>query len=121
MKKKQYKNILERYLNDDWYRETLLSKWDRLAEGPTRERVATTAEREHWSNTSFLKQTTGGGAGTVATVKHPDVQRSNEWHRERVRRHRDNTPTQPQSSKWQWQDWNNWQRVNNSSSSSTRW
>ena len=35
----------------------------------------------------------------------PIWRKANDWHRENVRRQRDNTPTQPQISKWQWQGW----------------
>ena len=79
--KKTIENIFERYPKDDWCRQTLQSQgvteekakeWDRLAEGPRREHVATTAERERSSKTYSSKQTTAGGAGSVATAKHPD-------------------------------------------------
>ena len=43
---------------------------EKIKAGPKREHVATAAEREHWSNTNFLKQTTAG-AVTVATARHP--------------------------------------------------
>ena len=32
----------------------------------------------------------------------PDWQKATDWHRERVRRQRSNTSTEPQSSNWQW-------------------
>ena len=48
------------------------NKWVRLAEGPKREHVATAREREPWSNAYYQKQTTAGGADTIATTKHPD-------------------------------------------------
>ena len=77
MKKQQYTHILERYLTNDWYRQTLQSQgvtedrvkeWDRLAEGPKREHVGTAAAREHWSNICHLKRTTAGGARVWMTV-----------------------------------------------------
>ena len=52
-----------------------------------------------------LKQTTADGASTTATATHPYLQKTIEWQREHVHRHRDNTLTQ--------------QRGNNFSSSST--
>ena len=73
--------------------EEQVESWDHLAEGPKREHVATAAEREHLSNTCYLKQTTAGGAGTFTTAKHPDLHKAEQWHRERVRRQRDTTPT----------------------------
>ena len=85
--------------------EEKVKEWDRLAEG---------AEREHWSNTYYLKQTAAGGAGTVATTKHPHLSKANKLHRDHVRR-RGNNSTQPQTSSSQWQDWTY------SSSSSKRW
>ena len=69
-----------------------------------REHVATAAEREHGSNTYYLKQPTAGGAGTNATSKHPDVQKEKDWHRENVRRQGSNTSSQPQNFNWQWRD-----------------
>ena len=51
--------------------EEKVKSWDRVAEAPQREHVATAAEREHWSNTYYLKQTPAVGAGTIATTKHP--------------------------------------------------
>ena len=62
------------------HRGEKVKEWDRLAEGPKREHVATAAERERWSNTYHLKQTTAGGASTVATAKHLAVQKAQEWH-----------------------------------------
>ena len=58
--KKQYKSIFDRYQEDERYRQNLQSQGkteenvkerDRLTEGPKREHVATTAERDQWSNT----------------------------------------------------------------------
>ena len=75
-----------------------------------RDHVATAAEREHWSTErTFSKQMTAVGADTIATTKHPDLQKAKEWYREHVRRQSDNSLTPPQSSNWQWQDWNDWQ------------
>ena len=59
--------------------------WDCLAKLPKREHVAAAAEHEHWSNTFFLKQTTAGGTGTIATTKHPVLQKAKDWRREHVR------------------------------------
>ena len=70
-----YKDILQRSLNDDWYRATLqhdgfskakVQERDHIAEGAKREHAATAAERRQWSNTWFLEQTAAGGPSTVA-------------------------------------------------------
>ena len=119
--------MLERYRQDKWHRlnfqlqvvnEEQVKTWDRLAEGPKREHVATAAEREHWFNTHDPQQTSEGGASTVATTKHLHLPKAKEWHKEHVRPQRSNTSRQPQSSNWQWQDWRSWQGGKNSGSSS---
>ena len=103
MQRKQFEHMLDRYLKDDLYRR-FKSKGVTVEQGTI---GAMAAKREHWSKMQFLKQTTGGGAGTVATAKHPDLQKAKEWHPTHFRRQRDNTPTQQHNSGWQWQDGNN--------------
>ena len=64
-KKRSNTSILDRCLEDERYRgqfqseditEEQVKEWDRIASGPTRENVATGAQREHWENTYYLKQ-----------------------------------------------------------------
>ena len=90
----QYKNILERCLTDNWNlqsqgtTEETVTEWNRLAEGPKREHVAT--------------------AETCTLVKHVLLRAAESERlplRTRVGRQRDNTSTQQQHSNWQWQDW----------------
>ena len=115
-------HMLEPYRNDKWYRQYFQlqivneNKW-KHAEGPQREHVATVAEREHWLNTHYLKQTSQGGTSTVATTKHLRVPKAKKRHQEHVRSQRTNTSTLSQSSSWQWQDWRSWESGKNSSTS----
>ena len=96
------------------YTREKVKYWDRIAEGPKRKHVAPAAQREHWSNTWNLKQTTAGGAGIIATTtnqapRFAESQRMASktcWSTERQR------PTQPKISNWQWQYRSGWQGGN---------
>ena len=106
-------SILERHRKDERYRQHLQSQdvteKERKNVGPTRKHVATATEHEHWSIAYYLKQTTAGGADTVATTEYVDLQKAEDCHREHVCAQREtNTPTQPHNSNPQWQDWNKW-------------
>ena len=63
--------MFDRCLEDEGYRVRLQSEgiiegqvkeWDRNVSGPKRLHVPAEAEREHWTSTCNLKQTTAGGA-----------------------------------------------------------
>ena len=76
-----------RYLENGRYRvhlrpeditEEEVNAWERIASGP--KRYPTEAECEICKGMYDVKQTTAGGADTVATTKHHHLPKGKEWH-----------------------------------------